>query len=351
VPGLGATGGSRFQLSVGWRQARATHSYNGFYVNRNISENWMPYERMSILDVSARYIVNSRVSVSVTMPFVDNNFSMLFPPNGAGQGLRSGVNAIGIGDISLFAQSYLLKPVDHPFGNVALGLGMKIPTGDWNVQGTLPNLTGTGFMQRAIYPPAIMPGDGGTGIIFGINGFKQFRKGFLRGQTAFGAATYLSNPRDTNGTNSIVSSLGVPLAPQFLNQLTNSVTDSFNVQIGWSMKIPGTWDKPNLKGLRGRLTLNWEGIPAHDLFGKSDGYRQPGYIMSVAPGFTYTKGHKMFIAEVPIVFNRYINGRKSAIPDLNQNADGSLSAAPFNPMTNLGMVPSVAVSLRCVQSF
>jgi hypothetical protein len=351
VPGLGATGGSKFQLSVGWRQARATQSYNGFYVNRNFSHNWQPYERMSIMDVSARYIVNSRVSVSVTLPIVDNNFSMLYPPNGPGQGVRSGVNAIGIGDITVFGQSYLLKPIDHPFGNVALGLGLKIPSGNWNLQGDLPNLTGTGFMQRAIYPPAIMPGDGGTGIIFGINGFKQFRRSIWRGQTVFGSATYLSNPRDTNGTNSIVSGFGVPIAPQFANELTNSVTDSFNVQVGWSIKIPGTWDKPKLQGLRGRLSFNWEGIPVHDLFGKSDGYRQPGYIMSVAPGLTYAIGRKLFIAEVPIVFNRYINARKSAVPDLNQNADGSVSAAAFNPNVNLGMVPSVAVSLRCVQSF
>jgi hypothetical protein len=205
-------------------------------------------------------------------------------------------------------------------------------------------------MSRAIYPPAIMPGDGGTGIIFGINGFKQFRRHF-RGQTVFGSATYLANVRNQNGTASIVSSFGVPLAPQFLNQLTNSVTDSFNVQLGASIKIPKTWDKPKLKGLRGRVTFNCEGIPTHDLFGKSDGYRQPGYIMSVAPGFTYGYGRNLLIAEVPIVFSRYINARRSAIPDLNQNADGSVTAAPFNPHLNLGMVPAVAVSLRCIRTF
>jgi hypothetical protein len=59
----------------------------------------------------------------------------------------------------------------------------------------------------------------------------------------------------------------------------------------------------------------------------------------------------MFIAEVPIIFCRYINGTKSAIPDLNQNANGTVIAAPFTPMTNLGMVPSVAVSLRYAQTF
>jgi hypothetical protein len=351
VPGLGATGGSKFQLSVGWRAARSKESYLGFHHNSNISTQWIPHEQISVMDVSARYIVNPRVSVSATLPVVFNNFSMLYPPNGPGNGTRYGANARGLGDLSLFGQTYLFKPQTHPFGNVAVGLGIKIPTGDWNVQRMLPNLNGTGFMERAVYPPAIMPGDGGTGIIFGINGYRQCRKSFMRGQTVFGSASYLANPRDTNGTNSIVSSFGVPLAPQFLNQLTNSVTDSYNVQLGTAIKIPGTWDKPKLQGLRGRLTFNWEGIPCHDLIGKSEGYRQPGYIMSFAPGVSYAIGRSLLIAEVPIIFNRYINGKKSAIPDLNQNPDGSLSAAPFDPTNNLGMVPKVAISLRYVQSF
>ena len=351
MPGLGATGGSKWQLSVGWRQARSTHSYNGHYVNRDFSHNWMPFERMSIMDVTARYVVNPRVSVSATLPIVNNNFSMLYPPNGPGMGVRHGAYANGIGDLSLFTQRLLLKPADHPFENVAVGIGMKIPTGMWNMQSDLPNLTGTGFMRRPIYPPAIMPGDGGTGIIFGINGYKNIRTTFLRGQTIFGSASYLCNPRDTNGTNSIVSSFGVPLAPQFLGELTNSVTDSYNGQLGMSIKLPGLNDSPKLRNLRGRIAFNIEGIPNHDLFGKSGGYRQPGYIMSVAPGITYAYKRNLFIAEVPIVFNRWINPQKSAIPDLNVNPDGSVSAAPFNQNVNLGMVPAVAISLRCVRTF
>ena len=351
MPGLGSTGGGKFQLSVGWRQARSTHSYDGLYVNRTFDHNWMPYERLSTLDVSARYIVNPRVSILATVPFVQNNFSMLYPPKGPEHGTRHGVNAVGLGDISLFTQSYLLNPRKHPFENVALGIGMKIPTGNWNEQGVLPNLNGTGFMRRAVYLPAIMPGDGGTGIIFGVNGFKQFRNKYLRGQTVFASANYLANSRNQNGTNSVVASEGVPIGPQFANSLTNSVTDSYVIQAGDSFRLPGTWDKPKLRGLRGRVTFNWEGIPSHDLIGKSDGYRQPGYIMSFAPGFTYTSGRNMLIAEVPIVFNRYINAKRSAIEGPAQSSNGTLTAAPFNPATNFGLVPAVAISVRCVRTF
>jgi hypothetical protein len=33
--------------------------------------------------------------------------------------------------------------------------------------------------------------------------------------------------------------------------------------------------------------LRYEGIPAHDLIGRSDGLRRPGHIFSVEPGLQY----------------------------------------------------------------
>ena len=163
--------------------------------------------RLSILDTTASYKVNSRVSVIATGPIVMNKFSERFPPSDPpNTGKRFTWSPTGIGDISVYTQSWLLKPIDHPFSNVALGVGMKIPTGDWNVQALLPNLTGQGFMGRAVWSPAVMPGDGGTGIIVGGTAFRTFRKPTaLRGQSVFASASYLCNPRNQNGTSSVVS--------------------------------------------------------------------------------------------------------------------------------------------------
>jgi hypothetical protein len=349
VPGLGATGGARFQLSVGYHQAVSDKSYFQSKVNKNFNNLWRPHERQSILDVSVRYIVTPRISVTAILPIVDNNFSVLYPPLTAARGLRSAGFANGIGDISLYAQSWLFNPRNHPFGNTALGVGIKLPTGNWDVKATLPNENGLGFMKRAVYPPAIMPGDGGTGIIFGFDSWKTIRSPmFLRGQTVFASASYLVNPRDTNGTQSIVAGLGVPLAPQFANALTNSVTDSYSLSVGTSVKLPYAWDKPKLKGLRGRLTYHWEGIPVRDLIGRSDGYRQPGYAMAISPGFTYAYGRNLLICEAPITFMQYIYPFNSAIPGL-PSAKGA--PAVFNPSRNLGMIAPVALTLRCVRSF
>jgi hypothetical protein len=83
---------------------------------------------------------------------------------------------------------------------------------------------------------------------------------------------------------------------------------------GVSMKVPGTWNKPKLKGLRMRLVGRWEGVRAHDLFGPAGGYRQPGWAMSVGPGLTYANGKDVLMIDVPIVFSRYINASRSAVP-------------------------------------
>jgi hypothetical protein len=148
-----------------------------------------------------------------------------------------------------------------------------------------------------------------------------------------------------------VQSLGVPLAANFRNELTNSVTDSYNMQLGISMKVPRTWDKPQLKTLRTRLVYNMEGIPNRDLIGSSNGFRQTGYIMSCGPGFSYSHGKTMFILDVPITFNAWVDPNATAVPGLPTKTSTGLMAAAFSDRRNLGMVAPVALSLRCIRSF
>ncbi|HEY9759304.1 MAG TPA: hypothetical protein V6C97_29365 [Oculatellaceae cyanobacterium] len=352
MPGLGATGGGKLQLSVGWHESSANRSYVDGRVNKTFTHLWQPRETLSALDVTARYSINRRVSIIASLPIVTNSFSTLLPPTNSAQSLRHYWHANDIGDTVLFGQTYLYDPKSHLFSNVAVGVGIKIPTGNWDIKSIIPNENGLGYSKRAVYPPSIMPGDGGTDIILGINGFRTFRKPlWLRGQTVFASATYLISPRDTNHTASIVQGLGVPLSPGFFNSLTNSVTDSWNMNFGASIKLPHTADKPKLKGLRGRLAFGWEGIPKYDLFGGSNGYRQPGYTISVAPGFTYAHGHGMFICEVPIVFNRYIDPHDTAIPGLpTVSSKGVVTPAAFNSLRNMGLVAPAAISVRYVRT-
>jgi hypothetical protein len=350
VPGLG-TSGAKFQISTGWHFAEAHRSYFDSRVNHSFIQQWRPYERLSILDVTAKYALNPRTSVLLTVPIVFNRFSTLLPPVPTGNGLRESFRAQGLGDISVVTQTWLLNPKSHPFYNASLSLGVKTPTGNWNVRGTLPNETGTGFARRAVWPPAIMPGDGGVGIIVGLDAFKVIRgPSLLRESTVFASGNYLINLRNTNGTPSAVASLGVPLTPFFQNRLVNSVPDTFSGQVGVALRIPGTWDRKNLRGLRFRVIGETQGLRAHDLFGPNDGFRQPGWTMSVGPSVTYARGKDFFIVDVPIVFARHIDAGDSALPGLPVIKHGVALPGAFNPNRQLGMVAPLGLSVRYVRS-
>jgi hypothetical protein len=346
IPGLGS-GTGKFQLSVGWRQSVANRSYIGHSFNRSFTDLWQPRERLSIMDVSARYFINRRLSIIGSLPIVFNRFSMLYPPKGTDKGIRQGAYAEGIGDLQFTTQYALLEPRDHPYENCLVGLGIKIPTGNWDIQRVLPNLNGNDYKLRTVYPAAIMPGDGGVGIIGSLDTFKTMRgPKLLRGQTVFLSGSYLSNPRNTNQTPSIISSAGVPLTPNFLNQLTNSVADAYAVQAGASFKLPGTWNNPKLKGLRPRVVYRWEGVRSHDIIGPAGGFRQPGYAMSFGPGVTYSYGKNTIMVDVPITFNRFINGERSEVP----GPSNGIKPAALNVGRNLGLVAPVAVAVRYVRS-
>jgi hypothetical protein len=351
VPGLGTTGGGKLQISVGWRHLKATKSYFDSRQNHNFNRSWQPRERLSVLDVTGRYRLTSRLSVIASLPIVMNKFSMLVPPLGPLQSRRDSWGAGGIGDLSVYGQYWLLNPKNHPFGNVNIGLGVKIPTGSWRTRANMPDETGANNIGRYVYPVAMMPGDGGTGIIAGFEAFKTLRTpNLLRGNTLFVSGSYLCNPRDTNGTPSIIQELGVPLAPYFASQLTNSVPDTYSLQWGLTTKVPGTWDKPLLRGSRLRFMWRLEGLTTRDLIGGSHGYRQPGYALSIGPGFSYQFGKNLLMVDVPIVFNRHINPGKTQVPGLPVRTPTGVAPAPFNAFRNLGLIAPLSVSVRYVRT-
>lgn len=304
--------------------------------------------RLSILDVTARYRVSERTSILATMPVVMNHFSMIFPPLSPSRGQRHGWPSSGVGDLSLYSQTLLFDPKKQPFQNVAIGAGLKLPTGNWDLKQLIPDETGRNLSKRAVFPPAIMPGDGGVGVIVGYEAYKTLKwPSFLRKSTLFTSGSYLINPRNTNGTRSIISNLGVPLSGNFLNRLTNSVADGYSLSAGISYRPPYVWEYPRLKGLRLMMIGKYEGLNTRDLIGENDGFRQPGYALAAGPGITYSYGKDTFIAEMPIVFNRHINPGATVLPGLPVR--GGPSA--FNANRQMGLVAPLSLSLRYVRSF
>jgi hypothetical protein len=65
--------------------------------------------------------------------------------------------------------------------------------------------------------------------------------------------------------------------------------------------------------LAGRI----EGVPVYDLVGGSDGFRRPGYAISIEPGMSVTVKSWSFSLYTPVAVYR---NRERSVPDLQQSA-------------------------------
>jgi hypothetical protein len=70
--------------------------------------------------------------------------------------------------------------------------------------------------------------------------------------------------------------------------------------------------------------VRWEGIPAHDLIGGSDGYRLPGYSLSIEPGISISRGRDYLSVTAPVAVYRY--GIKSVAAERTHNPNGGIAS-------------------------
>jgi hypothetical protein len=81
---------------------------------------------------------------------------------------RHTTRTFGIGDIRLTAFKWLIDPSIAHRGNIQLGMGIKLPTGDFRYQDYFYKKTG---VVSAPVNTTIQLGDGGTGFTLELNGF------------------------------------------------------------------------------------------------------------------------------------------------------------------------------------
>jgi hypothetical protein len=249
--------------------------------------------RQYATDVTATYAFTRQTSMSVGVPYTAASWSIPSPTAPA-LGPRAQQDARGFGDIS-FVGRYWIGNAEHCVnGNVSVGFGVKMPTGDYQAQDLFPDRNGQNNQLRFV-DQSVQPGDGGWGLMADIQGFRRVG---VRGQI-FASGSYLANPRDTNGTPSLtVSRLppGVP-PPANSDRLVNSVPDQYLVRAGAAYLL-------NRRiGVMGAYRL--EGQRRYDLFGQSHGFRRPGIAMFVEPGISFNTGPGAMWMALPISF--YVN--------------------------------------------
>ena len=96
-----------------------------------------------MFDLSIGHTFTERFSVNVGIPFLSSSWGIPSPLT-AGPDARANQHGRGLGAISAGARYWLLPTGKFRSGNIALGVGMKFPTGNDREQDTYPAIGDTG---------------------------------------------------------------------------------------------------------------------------------------------------------------------------------------------------------------
>lgn len=239
------------------------------------------------MDITATRTLNSRWSLAFTLPVMDFSRSSLYEHDGI---TRHITHSFGIGDIRFSAYRWMFDPATSHKGNIQIGAGIKLPTGNYNYLDYFYKKADSSVLGPV--DQSIQPGDGGTGITFEINTFYNFTHNL----GLYGNFFYLSNPREVNGTSTTRGSTASATAKKY-NTDVMSVPDLYMARGGVSYMF-------NQITVSGGLRI--EGLPSTDIIGGSRGFRRPGYIISAEPAITWVtkKANFNFALPVALVRNR-----------------------------------------------
>ena len=258
-------------------------------VQRQTLQNYVT-NRQNMVDLNISRTMTARLSLSVGIPYINSSWASRdprFPAPAARQEVEQ--NGRGLGDISASARYWLFDTKTRLTWNVAVGAGLKMPTGNSKAQDYFVDSTGNNPAQRYVNQ-SVQPGDGGWGITLETAAFKRFSRAMV-----FGSGSYMMNPKNISDTPSLTLSRlppgASPSAAQF-DRLYNSVPDQYVGRVGATVGL--------FKGLAATVAWRIEGLPRYDLLGASNGFRRPGKAMFVEPGFSFSRGNHTFSFNVPI---------------------------------------------------
>ncbi|MDX1439897.1 MAG: hypothetical protein R3284_08350 [Rubricoccaceae bacterium] len=247
------------------------------------------------LDLSLTYAITHQMYATFTLPFVVNSRSSLYEH---GRDERNTTFSRGLADARVGLGYWLLNPETHSNVNVALGLGVKVPTGNQNATDIFYNVGVEGHPEVRPVDQSIQPGDGGFGFTADFQGFVRLTDNL----SAYGSGFYLFSPRETNGVHTFRETL----SPILENESIMSVTDQYSFRAGGAYALP-------IEGVSLSLGAQYEGVPVEDLIGGSEGFRRPGSVFAVEPGISYMAEDVSLNFSVPIAMYR---NRPQSITDM-----------------------------------
>ena len=289
------------RVDIGYRVFNSNKYFIG---TQEIARPTAVENHQNIFDIGIDYRLSPRWSIIAGVPVFNGTRDQIYPPKGIYQ-------VSGLGDLTVGAQAWVFRPPTERGGNIALSLSLKLPTG-------IDNATGSALLNgqivKATADQSLQPGDGGWGFVVGSQAYQRF----WRGSAGYFQAQYLFNPEDTNGVATFRTQPG---------QTVMSVTDQYLFRAGLSQGVP------KIRNLALSLGVRDEGVPAHDAFGNDDGFRRPGYIVSLDPGLMYRHHNDTLAVNGPWALKR---NREPSAPELAvNNSKGDAFFADYTIIASL----------------
>lgn len=286
-----------WQVSAGYRFFRSYKHFVGDVEQKDrVKQGTQVINVSHAIDLGITYLASPRLSFSVNLPIQDNDRSSLYEHYGNSIAVnpeqkRFHTGSRGIGDLRISGSYWVVNPARLPKANLAVGAGLKLPTGNYHVTDNFHRLTKDGQDYTIVKPvdQSIQLGDGGVGVSLELQGYASITKSMAVYANGF----YLFNPKATNGVVRSPEATTIDLVTG-----TFSVADQFAARLGLTQAVSF------VPGLSVMLGGRIEGVPAIDAFGSSIGFRRPGYIVSVEPGLAYMRNKTSVAASVPVAIYR-----------------------------------------------
>jgi len=283
-------------LNVTNRYFEASETYRGDkYITDTLVTN-----RLYTLNFTLVKILNKGWSLAVNLPIAANSRNNGGDHKGPGTLPRYTTRAFGLGDIRFSVYKWILDPGKNPKGNIQVGLGLKLPTGDFSYQDYFVRNDSTKVL--APVDQAIQLGDGGTGITAELSAFYNL----MDWMNVYFYGFYLANPREQNGVSNLKGRNATQV--QINNNTTvMSVPDQYTIRSGADF----LYNRFILS-----VGLRYEKVTVTDLIGGNKGFRRAASISSFESGINYRikKSLIYFYVGLPVKYNIIQNKQNDMTP-------------------------------------
>ncbi|HUQ20797.1 MAG TPA: hypothetical protein VM099_14365 [Gemmatimonadaceae bacterium] len=296
-----------WQLTLAYRRLVSNEWFVGKEENSALAPGGSsPVFKINTLVADVSYSLSDRYRLRLSVPVSSGSLSRTWPDKAVHE-----QTATGLGDVSISGEAWALRPRTHERGNIAVSIGVKLPTGSHTAASQFYTAAGPVDFPA---DQTIQPGDGGWAVILQTRGFRQLTERL----NGYGFASYMVSPKSRSDVE------WIPQSSRYW-----SVPDVYSARAGVAfLALP---DQDLTVSLGARV----DGIPIHDLIGGGDDetIKRTAYVIFADPGVSWSRGRNILTLSVP--YRVAVNRQKSLFEQRTEalNAGGFAKRLVFASYT------------------